>query len=1025
MPLGPSSARGMSFGSSSLLRGDGSSRDALAYHRPPRGGARKEPRQWRTVECKVKRRREPRLDAVIERNKKFRIVQRIQELLGKQEGGRMSLKELGKYREKIGLSGGRRCVALVQKFPSIFQVDDRGGGNIWFTLTPEAARRDARQRELQAMMEPILVDKLCKLLMMSATQTLSLESIGHVRRELGLPEDFKTSFLPRFSGRFRVAHPPAAPGATGGPMLVLQQWDDRLALSVAEANEAAAEANEVAAEVGEAEEAAARVTHSKAVVDGEAASGGGAAAAAAVSGAAAASGAATRGGSIGAAAAAAAGRGWVGSGAAGAGGSAAGDGSAGAGAGSAAGGWGGGGAGGAAAAAGGRAQGGMVRREGVGGVLGDGDAEGEGETGEERKGEEEKEEEEEWEEEEEEEKEKEKQEEEEEEEEEVEVEEAKEENKRTKEKEEEEEEEKSEEDSDQFGVGGRKADERGHKGHEGPGDGWEEGWGEGGGEGGGDGGHKDSKHKTQKSEEKREKEIRREGRRGEMIWEEDRWEEEEEEEEEGQEEGGAAFRKPHLGPVLSCDNTSLPPDSPSQTTQTAQVTPPRPSLTPEELAEAAIGLGRQKAEANRMAYITGTRAGQEEGSGSSGGTGSIGSGVSTSSSSRSSSSSREERQKQAIRMRLKLNLPPGLKLKQSDLLRLQRFHASPPISPYANPLDIGISPESKEAERRAVAVIREFLSLTVEKRCLIDQLTHFRKDFLLPARIYALLLRHPEIFYVSVKGVRDSVFLREAYEGDVLIMSDELADAIEEMRVLMEDGRRRMRRGGGGRESGEKVEYGREGSGEESDWESEDEEEWEEEDEEEEDGEEEEREREEVRGRRVVPSAWKRANGRMVEGEGRGGTRQTAVGEEGRRKGIGRRMGEGVGRGMGKGQSGEARVGWVGVDRWGRERESGGVEGVGWIPVGSMVENERESDKRKGREEEKKREEREEGVQEEEEEEEEAEERGFAADAVRKGGGEEKGEREREGMAGSKERRGKEVWRSKGIHRQGLIKDRW
>ncbi|CAI7763162.1 unnamed protein product, partial [Closterium sp. NIES-54] len=186
-----SSARSMSFGSSSLLRGDSSS-DALTYHRPPRGGVRKEPRQRRVVECKVKRRKEPRLDAVIERNKKFRIVQRIQELLGKQEGGRMSLKELGKHRNKIGLSGGRRCVALIRRFPSIFQVYDKGAGNIWFELTPEAARRDARERELRAIMEPILVDKLCKLLMMSATQSLSVESVGHVRRELGLPEDFKT-----------------------------------------------------------------------------------------------------------------------------------------------------------------------------------------------------------------------------------------------------------------------------------------------------------------------------------------------------------------------------------------------------------------------------------------------------------------------------------------------------------------------------------------------------------------------------------------------------------------------------------------------------------------------------------------------------------------------------------------------------------------------------------------------------------------------------------------------------------------
>ncbi|CAI5490339.1 unnamed protein product [Closterium sp. Naga37s-1] len=1029
----------MSFGSSSLLRGDSSS-DALTYHRPPRGGMRKETRQRRVVECKVKRRKEPRLDAVIERNKKFRIVQRIQELLGKQKGGRMSLKELGKHRNKIGLSGGRRCVSLIRRFPSIFRVYDKGAGNIWFELTPEAARRDARERELRAIMEPILVDKLCKLLMMSATQSLSVESVGHVRRELGLPEDFKTSFLPRFSDRFRVATPPAAPPGTptaaGGPVLVLQQWDDRLALSVAEANEAAAEAREEARE--EAWEAARKEARKEA--------------------------------------------------------------------------------------------------RGEGGEAGEGESGEERRKEEEEKEEEEEEEEGEWEEEKEEEKEeKEKGEEEGEAKKGKEEEEEKEEEKETEGEGKEGREgfEMSGVGSSKGEGGGHEGQGAGWG--EAWDEGWEEGWGEGGGEGGegggeggGDGGgggggegqHKQNERKesNHKSQAGKQANWNQRGGGGER-WDEEQWEEEEQEEQGTEEtQGTASSRKPHLGPVLACDPAApsdspfeapqkpsracdpaapsdslqqrvggwmaAPSDSPQQTlaTQAAQVPPvspgmqlppPKPSLTPEQLAEAAIGLGRHKAETSRMAYITGKTSADQDGTtfetsqksiglgrhkaetsrmayitgktsaeqeGTSSG---VASGAGTAgSSSSSSSSSREQRYKKAVRLSLKLNLPPGLKLKQSDLLRLQRFHSSPQISPYANPLELGISPESMEAERRAVAVIREFLSLTVEKRCLIDQLTHFRKDFLLPARIYALLLRHPEVFYVSVKGVRDSVFLREAYEGEVLIMSDELADAIEEMRVLMEDGRRRMRRGEVGR--GEREGNGRGGSDEESEWESEDEEEWGEEDEEEEEEEEEEEgwEREEGRNSRVVPGVWKRANGQAVGSGGRVKSNAMSVevgrkggkrgwergGERGVERGVGRGVGRGETRGVRKGEN-EGERKWVGVDRWGRE--SGRVDGAGWVPVGSAVGEESEGDKRTGREKERGEEEEKEGRGGDEEEEgeggEDGERGGKARAAGMRGRGDEvRRERERVGVIGAKEKgRGKESRRSKGIHRQGLIKDRW
>ncbi|GLT81116.1 hypothetical protein SLA2020_525200 [Shorea laevis] len=55
-------------------------------------------------------------------------------------------------------------------------------------------------------------------------------------------------------------------------------------------------------------------------------------------------------------------------------------------------------------------------------------------------------------------------------------------------------------------------------------------------------------------------------------------------------------------------------------------------------------------------------------------------------------------------------------------------------------------------EKRAVGIIHEFLSLTVEKMVEVDKLAHFRKDFAIEVNVCELLLKHPGIFYISTKG---------------------------------------------------------------------------------------------------------------------------------------------------------------------------------------------------------------------------------------------------------------------------------
>lgn len=122
---------------------------------------------------------------------------------------------------------------------------------------------------------------------------------------------------------------------------------------------------------------------------------------------------------------------------------------------------------------------------------------------------------------------------------------------------------------------------------------------------------------------------------------------------------------------------------------------------------------------------------------------------------------------------------------------IKKFQALPYLSPYANPSDL--VPGSKEFGKRAVAVLHEMLSFTLEKRLVTDHLTHFRREFRLPQKLMRLFLRHFGIFYVSEKGTRFNVFLTTAYDGSELIQKSPLVLWKDKVAALMGERRRRVR----------------------------------------------------------------------------------------------------------------------------------------------------------------------------------------------------------------------------------------
>lgn len=113
--------------------------------------------------------------------------------------------------------------------------------------------------------------------------------------------------------------------------------------------------------------------------------------------------------------------------------------------------------------------------------------------------------------------------------------------------------------------------------------------------------------------------------------------------------------------------------------------------------------------------------------------------------------------------RLEIRLPKRYHLSNKDKWVVYKFHELEAPTPYED--SSKLHPASAEAEKRAVLTVQEVLSLTLEKRIVVDHLTHFRKEFKLSNQIRGMLLRHPEYFYVSRKGARETVFLRDAYEG--------------------------------------------------------------------------------------------------------------------------------------------------------------------------------------------------------------------------------------------------------------------
>uniref|UniRef100_A0A1D1Z5N2 Putative ABC transporter ATP-binding protein HI_1618 n=1 Tax=Anthurium amnicola TaxID=1678845 RepID=A0A1D1Z5N2_9ARAE len=118
-----------------------------------------------------------------------------------------------------------------------------------------------------------------------------------------------------------------------------------------------------------------------------------------------------------------------------------------------------------------------------------------------------------------------------------------------------------------------------------------------------------------------------------------------------------------------------------------------------------------------------------------------------------------------------IQFPTGFKIEKGFREKLKNWQRLQYVKPYEKMEKVRIRTCGgvERFEKRAVGIIHELLSLTVEKMIEVERLSHFRRDFSMEVNMRELLLKHPGIFYISTKGNNQTVFLREAYSRGCLI----------------------------------------------------------------------------------------------------------------------------------------------------------------------------------------------------------------------------------------------------------------
>ncbi|XP_058073814.1 protein WHAT'S THIS FACTOR 9, mitochondrial [Magnolia sinica] len=166
------------------------------------------------------------LDHVIDIETDLKAASLLKDAIARSSHSFLSSQSLSRSHSVLGLTVP--VLRFLRRYPSLFLEFPHPTYQSLpcFRLTDTALLLDRQERSIHLAHQSDAVERLSKLLMMSNSRSLPLQSLIPLRWDLGLPDDFITTLIPSCLDHFHVVR-----RHDGVPCLSLTQWRDEFAVS--------------------------------------------------------------------------------------------------------------------------------------------------------------------------------------------------------------------------------------------------------------------------------------------------------------------------------------------------------------------------------------------------------------------------------------------------------------------------------------------------------------------------------------------------------------------------------------------------------------------------------------------------------------------------------------------------------------------------------------------------------------------------------------------------------------------------
>ncbi|KAL5560108.1 hypothetical protein UlMin_036319 [Ulmus minor] len=170
------------------------------------------------------------LESALSRNRRWIVNNQIKNIILRYPNGLVPVKYLQKKFKNLDLQG--KALNWIRKYPCCFEVFLQHD-EYYCCLTKRMMALVEEEESAKEMQEPVLVQRLAKLLMMSLNHRLNVVKLNELKRNYGLPDDYLISIVPKYSDLFQVVN---YSGRKSSMEIELISWNSDWAVSAVEAS---------------------------------------------------------------------------------------------------------------------------------------------------------------------------------------------------------------------------------------------------------------------------------------------------------------------------------------------------------------------------------------------------------------------------------------------------------------------------------------------------------------------------------------------------------------------------------------------------------------------------------------------------------------------------------------------------------------------------------------------------------------------------------------------------------------------